>query len=158
MNWLRKIFAAFSFGLPDFHYGKDETTYDMRKVQPIESKRVQYAPGGSVEAVRKYYGTTIAGGPGSQKIGDTFKALPESVRNEMIAARKGKIRQLRPGEESGEQHELPGVQRRHGIAAIANALNTRYTRGVDGRLKLREDHEERVDHDTRRRLAGKEPT
>lgn len=107
---IRRFFAALAFGLPDFHYGKDEASGEAKPLEPIDARRVRYAPGGALEEVRKNYGVTIAGGPGSQKIGDTFMALPQAERDRMIAARKGVIRQLRPDEmDSGDQHEASAV-------------------------------------------------
>jgi hypothetical protein len=128
MNWLRRIFAALTFALPDFHYGKDEASGEGRPMEPIDARRVRYAPGGALEEVRKNYGVTIAGGPGSQKIGDTFDALPQAEKDRMIAARKGVIRQLRP-DENNDQHEEPYVWR--------DSANARIARGLDKVMKAR---------------------
>ena len=40
MNWLRRIFAAFTFALPDFHYGKDEASGEGRPMEPIDARRM----------------------------------------------------------------------------------------------------------------------
>ncbi len=96
---------------PKFDHAKDEASGTDLKIEPIEGQRTKIMPAGSLEKVDKYYGRTIAGGPGSQRIGDTFMALPKEEREAMIAARKGVIRQLRPNELCGDQHEDPYVWR-----------------------------------------------
>lgn len=155
-KFLKNLLAAFAFGIPGFARGKDEASgRDLREVKPVERPWRHLIPGGTLEKV-SHYGRTIAGGPGSQKIGDAFDALPPRIRDEMLAAREGMIRQLRPGEREDSGAELPGIHRRHGTDAIAHALATRYTRDKSGRLQPREDMDERVDHDTRRRQAGLE--
>lgn len=158
-RFLRNLFAALAFGLPTFSRAKDEAS--EKAADPVESiKPSRLQPGGKLEEVNKQYGRTIAGGPGSQKIGDAFDALPPAVRAEMIAARKGRI--VRVGEtgfdrafENSEGAAIPGVFRRHGTDAIAHALSQHYeNRG--GRLVPRTDAKERVDHATRKALIGKD--
>lgn len=92
MNWLRNILAAFAFSVPSFGRSKDEAT--AAPAVPEQPINRQLMPGGTLApGLGKHYdrGMTIAGGPGSQKIGETFDALPQHVKDEMIAARKGKI-------------------------------------------------------------------
>lgn len=154
-RFVKNLFAALAFGTPKFDHGRDSTSNSDLRNETIEGQRTRFIPGGTVEKVNKHYGVTIAGGPGSQRIGDTFDALAPRVREEMIAARKGVIRPERSGYDTS-QDELPTRFRRHGTAAIAHALASWYERTTSGKLVPRRDAAERVDHDTRKALIGKD--
>jgi hypothetical protein len=108
-SFLYRVAAAIGFGVGGTISYKDEAS---KAPAPIESQRVRYAPGGTLQKIDKHYGTTIAGGPGSQKIGDTFAALPQAERDKMIAARKGVVRQLQPGETETMDGTVSIIQRR----------------------------------------------
>lgn len=138
-KFLKSLFAALAFGLPNFNRGKDEAA--EKEATPTEAaKPSKLQPGGVVEEVNKYYGMTIAGGPGSQRIGDTFDALPKAEREAMIAARKGRIIRVGSVDDIGDQGERPAVVRRHGTDAIRHALETKYTRGPGGKLVPKEGY------------------
>ena len=98
---IRNILASFALSVPNFEHGKEEV--NDHPVEPITDSKHQFKAGGALEAVDKYYGRTVAGGPGSQKIGDTFNALPQAERDAMIAARKGIVRQQTPEEKAAAE-------------------------------------------------------
>lgn len=98
-KWLKNVVVAVGLSLPRFR-GAEEDNQVFFPTEPAREyvMNQHLVSGGTLEAIDKTYGKTVHGGPGSQKIGDTFDALPAEKRAEMIAARKGKIRQLKPGE------------------------------------------------------------
>lgn len=77
MRWLRNTIAAFFFAFARSTKLATETTVVRPPLEPITTP------------IRKRYQAevTIAGGPGSQRIGDTFDALPENIKQQIIAAR-----------------------------------------------------------------------
>lgn len=150
-RFLRNLLGAIAFSLPNFARGKDEAT-DKETDLHAETVQTKLKPGGALEEVNKHYGTTIAGGPGSQKLGDAFDALPEATKREWIAARKGRI--ISGDALGAEQLELPHRLGRGSTSAIARALDRRYTRDASGRLTPRTDAAERDDHATRMRLSS----
>lgn len=139
LKLIRNLMAALAIGSPKFERAKEEV--NDKPVEPIESQRIKYAGGGVVESNqhREQRQYTIAGGPGSQRIGDAFNALPPAERQRMIDARKGIIRRERPGDDSSQGEGSP-VIRRSGTAAIAHALSERYDRGVGGKLVPKEEY------------------
>lgn len=133
MNWFRKlirnVLASFALSVPNFEHGKDEASQTAKA--PLEQeKNKDFARGGTLEPVRKQQGITIAGGPGSQRIGDTFMALPQAERDRMIAARKGVIRRVEGVDQIGDQGEGATSYRGMGTDRIAAGL-----RKVEAELK-----------------------
>ncbi len=139
-KWLRNLAASFALGTPNFERGKDMAA--EKPVEPIESQRIKYAPGGTIERHAPMHDQyTIAGGPGSQRIGDTFAALPQAERDRMLAARKGRI--IRGDALGIEQGESPMVLTRGSTgsmaAAIARRTADRYERDAKGNVKPKEE-------------------
>ncbi len=124
-KFIRNILAAFAFATPNFSRGKE--TVNDQPVEPVGDSKHKFAPGGALESVDKHYGRTIAGGPGSQRIGDTFDALPEAERQRMLDARKGRIRKATGLDDVGAGSE--GTSSMSGTDKIARALASgRYNR------------------------------
>jgi hypothetical protein len=87
IQFVRGIFAAFALGAPTF----TDKQVGQTDSKPIEHQiNRNFALGGSIETRqhRQQNEYTIAGGPGSQKIGNTFAALPEEVRQAFLDIRK----------------------------------------------------------------------
>ncbi len=121
-SWIKNAFTAVALGTPSF----DEKPVEKHDTKPVEQvKPSKLAEGGTLQKVDKYYGRTIAGGPGSQKIGDTFDALPQHEKDKMIAARKGRIvQETVHSAAAGDQGEQPARHGRlgRGIAAAVDRV------------------------------------
>lgn len=154
-RFLRNLLGALAFSLPNFTRGKDEAAEKPTDIRQ-EQEQTKLVRAGSLERVNKQYGRTIAGGPGSQRIGDTFNALPKAVREEMIAARRGIVRAGNEFEDRDSEHQPEGPWRlgRGSTDALQRALDQRYTRDASGKLIPREDADERLDHAQRLRTSG----
>lgn len=133
-RWLRSVFAALTFGVPNFARGKDEASS-----KPVETvKPSKLASGGTLSGAawenQVKEGRTIAGGPGSGSTYAAFDALPEETRKAWIEARKGKIRQ--GGAEEDKPFELNRGRPDRLAAAIAARVGDKYVltpRGVQSR-------------------------
>lgn len=76
-RWAKNILASIFIGFATSGKLATEATIVRPPMEPVTTP------------VRKRYQgeVTIAGGPGSQKIGDTFDNLPKDVKDKIIAAR-----------------------------------------------------------------------
>lgn len=121
----RNIAAAILLAFPSFQR-RGDTVAEVKKIV----RETPSLPGGQLEKVDKHYGKTVAGGPGSQKIGDAFDALPKEVREQWIAARKGRIISV-PTDALDDQREssVKSVDR---LSRGVNAASRRsYTHGTN---------------------------
>jgi hypothetical protein len=77
IRWARNLFAGIALGFATGGKFAAETATLRPPMEPITTP------------IRKRYQAevTIAGGPGSQKIVDTFDSLPEETKRQIIAAR-----------------------------------------------------------------------
>lgn len=128
---IRNLLTALAFAAPNFARGK--SAVDDKPVEPIESKRVKYAPGGALEQIDKQYGRTIAGGPGSQNIYKAFEALPQAEKDRMILARKGIIRRITVEELDNAEDRPESYER--GTDKIARALAKRAQSNLSNAVK-----------------------
>ena len=134
LNWLKRSIVAIAMGIPTFGE-KEPEKHDVEV--PIERvKPSKLLNQGTVQQVNKHYGRTIAGGPGSQKIGDTFDRLPQHMKDQMIEARKGKIRYPTRDEMRGAISEAEGdyVPQRNMGRGIDAAIGRVYGDTAEKRL------------------------
>lgn len=90
ITFIRGLFAALFFGTPNFSGQTQAEKIDSGKVERQVNQGLEVAEI-ETDAHRAQTQHTIAGGPGSQNIYETFANLPKAERDAMIAARKGVI-------------------------------------------------------------------